>query len=84
MDSGIYAGFLTISIIKQKELHCHDCNPFIFSIPGETRTLDPLIKSQLLYQLSYGDGYAKVINIYTYYSQTVNFRIPSGCRTRGI
>ena len=22
--------------------------------PGETRTLDPLIKSQLLYQLSYG------------------------------
>ena len=25
-----------------------------FSDPGEARTLDPLIKSQLLYQLSYG------------------------------
>ena len=25
------------------------------SVPAETRTLDPLIKSQLLYQLSYGD-----------------------------
>ena len=24
------------------------------SDPGEARTLDPLIKSQLLYQLSYG------------------------------
>jgi hypothetical protein len=24
-------------------------------VPAETRTLDPLIKSQLLYQLSYGD-----------------------------
>ena len=26
----------------------------LFSDPGEARTLDPLIKSQLLYQLSYG------------------------------
>ena len=26
----------------------------IFGDPGEARTLDPLIKSQLLYQLSYG------------------------------
>lgn len=25
-------------------------------VPAETRTLDPLIKSQLLYQLSYGDA----------------------------
>ncbi len=25
-----------------------------FCDPGEARTLDPLIKSQLLYQLSYG------------------------------
>ena len=25
-----------------------------FCIPGGARTLDPLIKSQLLYQLSYG------------------------------
>ncbi len=25
-----------------------------FGDPGEARTLDPLIKSQLLYQLSYG------------------------------
>lgn len=30
--------------------------PFtVLCVPAETRTLDPLIKSQLLYQLSYGD-----------------------------
>ena len=28
--------------------------PFSCCDPGEARTLDPLIKSQLLYQLSYG------------------------------
>lgn len=28
---------------------------FFFRIPAGARTLDPLIKSQLLYQLSYGD-----------------------------
>ncbi len=27
---------------------------FIHNAPARTRTLDPLIKSQLLYQLSYG------------------------------
>jgi hypothetical protein len=27
----------------------------IFSVPAEARTPDPLIKSQLLYQLSYRD-----------------------------
>ena len=27
---------------------------FILSDPGEARTLDPMIKSHLLYQLSYG------------------------------
>ena len=26
-----------------------------FGVPTRTRTVDPLIKSQLLYQLSYGD-----------------------------
>ncbi len=32
------------------------CNSLIFSgIPGGARTHDPLIKSQLLYQLSYGN-----------------------------
>lgn len=30
------------------------CKWFILSDPAETRTLGPLIKSQLLYQLSYG------------------------------
>lgn len=31
--------------------------PFtVLRVPAETRTLDPLIKSQLLYQLSYGDS----------------------------
>ena len=34
----------------------------IVSVPAETRTLGPLIKSQLLYQLSYGDRVAKVLN----------------------
>jgi hypothetical protein len=29
---------------------------FIFSVPGRVRTVDPLIKSQLLYQLSYRDN----------------------------
>ena len=28
---------------------------FIFSVPARARTVDPLIKSQLLYQLSYRD-----------------------------
>ena len=30
---------------------------FDFCDPGEARTLDPMIKSHLLYQLSYGVGY---------------------------
>ena len=29
---------------------------FIFSVPARARTVDPLIKSQLLYQLSYRDN----------------------------
>jgi hypothetical protein len=33
------------------------------SVPAETRTLGPLIKSQLLYQLSYGDNHFRFINI---------------------
>ena len=37
---------------KQLEILLHNC--LIFSDPAGTRTLDPLIKSQLLYQLSYG------------------------------
>lgn len=34
-------------------------------VPGETRTLDPMIKSHLLYQLSYGDVFSacKIIKI---------------------
>ena len=38
---------------------------FIFCDPGETRTLGPLIKSQLLYQLSYG-----VFDLYFFDSQS--------------
>ena len=33
-----------------------------FSDPGEARTLDPLIKSQLLYQLSYGVSFVRFIS----------------------
>ena len=29
----------------------------IFSVPARARTVDPLIKSQLLYQLSYRDNF---------------------------
>ena len=42
----MYAAVQGISITKSKiNKYCD---------PGEIRTLDPLIKSQLLYQLSYG------------------------------
>ncbi len=34
-----------------------------FSDPGEARTLDPLIKSQLLYQLSYGVLHLKGVSV---------------------
>ena len=34
-----------------------------FCDPGETRTLGPLIKSQLLYQLSYGVGVCNLNNL---------------------
>jgi hypothetical protein len=43
----------------------HNC--LIFSDPVGTRTLDPLIKSQLLYQLSYG-----VINFNCKYRDKTN------------
>ena len=41
------------------------CLRFFGGDPGEARTLDPLIKSQLLYQLSYGvrrkNGWVKAV-----------------------
>jgi hypothetical protein len=40
---------------KHLRIFAHKC--LIVSVPAETRTLDPLIKSQLLYQLSYGDNF---------------------------
>ena len=39
--------------------------------PGEARTLDPLIKSQLLYQLSYG---VSVLFRFLHCKVTANFR----------
>ncbi len=39
-------------IKKHPEVKPHKC--LIISDPGVVRTHDPLIKSQLLYQLSYG------------------------------
>ena len=36
---------------KKKDLH--RCRSFIFGEPGGARTRDPLIKSQMLYRLSY-------------------------------
>ena len=41
------------------------------SDPGEARTLDPLIKSQLLYQLSYG---VSVLFRFLHCKVTANFR----------
>ncbi len=35
---------------------------FMVCDPGEARTLDPLIKSQLLYQLSYGVIFMRFIS----------------------
>ena len=37
----------------KKHLEFLDPKCFIFSVPARARTVDPLIKSQLLYQLSY-------------------------------
>ena len=44
------------------------CLPGLGSLrdPAETRTLDPLIKSQLLYQLSYRDNGSAKISKYFY------------------
>ena len=39
---------------QQKKAVSEFANCLICCDPGEARTLDPLIKSQLLYQLSYG------------------------------
>ena len=47
--------------------------------PAETRTLDPLIKSQLLYQLSYG------VNIFDSFELTIKKpRIPGSVGAHGI
>jgi hypothetical protein len=40
--------------VSKKSYYVIYHNFFISCDPGETRTLGPLIKSQLLYQLSYG------------------------------
>ena len=47
MLSGVKTG-------KIKKGHHLDFRQYPLGDPAETRTLDPLIKSQLLYQLSYG------------------------------
>jgi hypothetical protein len=39
---------------EKKEPHNFLCNPLIISDPGETRTPNLLIRSQMLYPLSYG------------------------------
>ncbi len=43
----------TLTLIHTKKQLIYHQLPFLCD-PGEARTLDPLIKSQLLYQLSYG------------------------------
>ena len=43
------------------------------SDPGEARTLDPLIKSQLLYQLSYGVFSLIAVQSYLVFSKRTNF-----------
>ncbi len=48
-SSRIYANCVQI----KKSYNFRHCNSLIFSLLGGTRTHGPLIKSQLLYQLSY-------------------------------
>ncbi len=50
-------------------LHAHQSKPLIINTcdPGGARTLDPLIKSQLLYQLSYGVFFLKRLQRYDYF-----------------
>ena len=43
------------SDVKQKTTYIFVCKWLIFCLPARIRTWDPLIKSQLLYQLSYGE-----------------------------
>ncbi len=45
---------VTFVFTNKKAVMKFDHNCFFVCDPAETRTLDPLIKSQLLYQLSYG------------------------------
>ena len=42
---------------KKKQLAFANC--LIVSLPGRTRTFDPMIKSHLLYQLSYGEFFVQ-------------------------
>ena len=44
---------------KHPEILLSKC--LIFSVPARVRTVDPLIKSQLLYQLSYRDKFGRQI-----------------------
>lgn len=49
----VYSG----TTFKNKKPYAIDLHKVFYCVPAETRTLGPLIKSQLLYQLSYGDMY---------------------------
>jgi hypothetical protein len=58
--------------VKQKAVTAFTCNRLIFCRSGGTRTLGPLIKSQLLYQLSYRPDLpaTKVVDCFSFSKKT--------------
>jgi hypothetical protein len=54
-DNSFWKNIYQIMYQMKKHLVAVPSKCFIFSVPGRVRTVDPLIKSQLLYQLSYRD-----------------------------
>ena len=47
--------------IRQKQVNFNFQNVYVIGDPDAIRTRDPLIKSQLLYRLSYGISLAKTL-----------------------
>ncbi len=62
------------------------CLALLLRLPARIRTWDPLIKSQLLYQLSYGEGFVLGVQIYKIIpdvlSKTTIFQYYPACAIR--
>gem|GEM_PF-2198821 len=44
-------------------------------LPGRTRTFDPMIKSHLLYQLSYGEFFVRGCKFTMFLNKSINFPV---------